>query len=67
MGEEVKEVSFNSLGEAIGFVDEKAKFAENAMQGFAQSFKELTGFMPGDRVSALDVVKIFEKLSDKGE
>ena len=65
MTEESKEVSFESLDGAIEFVDNKFKALDEQAKGYAVSFKELTGFMPDHRVNALDVVKIFNRMSQK--
>jgi hypothetical protein len=52
------EVTFNKLGDAIEFVENKGKALRESAVGFEHSFKELTGFAPATTVSALDVVKI---------
>jgi len=52
-------VTFETLGDAINFVESKGKVAEQASAGFIQSFAELTGgYDPRQQVSALDVVRI---------
>lgn len=58
MTEETKEVTFNTLGDAINFVEERGRSAQDAAQGFERAFVELVGFPPQRHVNALDVVKI---------
>lgn len=51
-------VTFETLGEAINYVEDSGKAAHERAQGFAQAFQELTGMEPQRTVNALDVVKI---------
>jgi hypothetical protein len=55
---EEKEVVFNTLGDAIKFVEDQGEKAQEAGRGFATAFKELTGMEPQRTVNAMDVVKI---------
>lgn len=57
-----KEVTFTTLGEALAFVEERGRLLQEGANGFRNSFKELTGFEPDHRVSALDVMKICHTL-----
>lgn len=59
---EAKEVTFDKLGAAIDFVEERMRVAQESAQGFAVSFQELTGMRPDRPVTALDVVKICYQL-----
>ena len=63
--EKPEEVTFEKLEDAIKFVDEKFNVLQKNAAGYAESFKELTGYKPEDRVTALDVVKIFDRMSAK--
>ena len=58
MTDEKNEITFESLADAIKFVEDKGKAAESSLSGFHVAFKELTGFEPHHRVTALDVLKI---------
>lgn len=58
MSEENKEVTFDSLGAAIDFVEKRGEALQQSAAGFQTAFKELTGFAPTTTVTALDVVKI---------
>lgn len=62
MTEESKEVTFNTLGDAIKFVEDRGQAAHEAAQGFEKAFVELVGFPPQRHVNALDVVKICHAL-----
>ena len=65
MGEEAKEVTFEKLEDAIQFVEDKGKAAEGALKGFHTAFRGRTGYSPADRLTALDAVKIFNRLAEK--
>jgi hypothetical protein len=56
-----EEVTFNSLGQALEFIQDKNTTLGKQMQQFEKNFEELTGFKPGHRVTALDVVAICYK------
>lgn len=52
-------VTFNKLGDALRFIEDKAKTADSSAQGFIKAFSELTGgYDPRQQVTAADVVKI---------
>lgn len=55
-------VTFKKLGDAINFVADRQSRLRSDIDVFKNNFKELTGYDPDHRVSALDVMTIVYKL-----
>lgn len=56
------EVTFEKLGDALGFVNEKREALQQSAESFKKAFTELTGFAPQQQVTALDVVTICHRI-----
>jgi hypothetical protein len=65
--EKPEAVTFTNLGDAIKFVERQGKAVQESAKGFGRSFKELTGCEPTQPVTALDVVKIFHRLTTEAK
>ena len=59
-----EETKCESLGEAIKHIDKVASEAQLKIKLFEKNFEEMTGYKPNQSINALDVYKIFQRLSN---
>jgi len=55
--------TYNKLDDAIKHVEKYAAEAQSKGSQFVQAFTELTGYQPNQQITALDVYKIFNRLT----
>lgn len=60
---DLKETTFDNLNDAVEFVNKREQEAQAAISLFARNFEEFTGYKPNQPITALDVYRIFNRLS----